>query len=49
MGILEDVYSAVIDGKVDDAAAGVEQGLNELRLAIRVDVDLCVLFGGIGV
>ena len=28
MGILEDVYSAVIDGKVDDAAAGVEQGLN---------------------
>ena len=29
MGILEDVYSAVIDGKVDDAAAGVEQGLNE--------------------
>ena len=29
MGILEDVYSAVIDGKVDDAAAGVEQGLND--------------------
>lgn len=29
MGILEDIYSAVIDGKVDDAAAGVEQGLNE--------------------
>ena len=28
MGILEDVYSAVIDGKVDDAAAGAEQGLN---------------------
>ena len=29
MGILEDVYSAVIDGKVDDAAAGVVQGLND--------------------
>ena len=29
MGIIEDVYSAVIDGKVDDAAAGVEQGLND--------------------
>jgi 5-methyltetrahydrofolate--homocysteine methyltransferase len=28
LGILEDVYSAVIDGKVDDAAAGAEQGLN---------------------
>ena len=28
MGVLEDVYNAVIDGKVDDAAAGVEQGLN---------------------
>jgi 5-methyltetrahydrofolate--homocysteine methyltransferase len=28
VGILEDVYNAVIDGKVDDAAAGVEQGLN---------------------
>ena len=28
MGILEDVYNAVINGKVDDAAAGVEQGLN---------------------
>ena len=28
MGILEDVYNAVLDGKVDDAAAGVEQGLN---------------------
>ena len=28
MGIIEDVYIAVIDGKVDDAAAGVEQGLN---------------------
>ena len=28
MGILEDVYNAVIDGKVDNAAAGVEQGLN---------------------
>ena len=29
MGILEDIYNAVIDGKVDDAAAGVEQGLSE--------------------
>lgn len=29
MGILEDVYKAVIDGKVEDAVAGVEQGLNE--------------------
>lgn len=29
MGILEDIYKAVIDGKVDDAAAGVEKGLNE--------------------
>jgi len=29
VGILEDVYSAVIDGKVDDAAAGVQQGLND--------------------
>ena len=28
MGVLEDVYNAVIDGKVDDAATGVEQGLN---------------------
>lgn len=28
MGILEDVYKAVIDGKVEDAVAGVEQGLN---------------------
>ncbi len=28
MGVLEDVYNAVLDGKVDDAAAGVEQGLN---------------------
>jgi len=28
VGILEDVYNAVINGKVDDAAAGVEQGLN---------------------
>ncbi len=28
MGILEDIYNAVIGGKVDDAAAGVEQGLN---------------------
>jgi len=29
VGILEDVYNAVIEGKVEDAAAGVEQGLNE--------------------
>ena len=29
MGILEDIYNAVLDGKVDAAAAGVEQGLNE--------------------
>lgn len=29
MGILEDIYNAVIDGKVEDAAAGVEQGLSE--------------------
>ena len=29
MGILEDIYNAVIDGKVDDAAAGVELGLSE--------------------
>ncbi len=28
MGILEDVYNAVIDGKVEAAASGVEQGLN---------------------
>ena len=28
MVVLEDVYNAVIDGKVDDATAGVEQGLN---------------------
>jgi 5-methyltetrahydrofolate--homocysteine methyltransferase len=28
VGIIEDVYNAVLDGKVDDAAAGVEQGLN---------------------
>jgi 5-methyltetrahydrofolate--homocysteine methyltransferase len=28
VGILEDIYNAVIDGKVDDAAAGVELGLN---------------------
>lgn len=29
MGILEDIFSAVLEGKVDDAAAGVGQGLNE--------------------
>ena len=28
MGVLEDVYNAVLNGKVEDAAAGVEQGLN---------------------
>ncbi|MEJ2284183.1 MAG: corrinoid protein [Desulfobacterales bacterium] len=28
MGILEDIYNAVIDGKVENAAAGVEQGLS---------------------
>jgi len=28
VGILEDIYNAVIDGKVEDAAAGVEQGLS---------------------
>jgi 5-methyltetrahydrofolate--homocysteine methyltransferase len=28
VGILEDVYNAVIDGKVDDAATGVDQGLD---------------------
>ena len=28
MGLIEDVYNAVIEGKVEDAAAGVEQGLN---------------------
>lgn len=29
MGILEDVYNAVINGKVEDAAAGVEKSLND--------------------
>ena len=29
MGIIENIYNAVIEGKVDDAAAGVEKGLNE--------------------
>lgn len=29
MGILEDVYNAVINGKVEDAAAGVEKGLQD--------------------
>ena len=29
MGIIEDIYNAVIEGKVDDAAAEVEQGLNQ--------------------
>ena len=34
MGILEDIYNAVIEGKVDNAAEGVEKGLNE-----GIDVD----------
>ncbi|MEJ2169377.1 MAG: corrinoid protein [Desulfobacterales bacterium] len=34
MGILEDVYNAVINGKVEDAAAGVQKGLND-----GIDVD----------
>ncbi len=34
MGILEDIYTAVVEGKVEDAAAGVEQGLNS---GIEVD------------
>lgn len=29
MGILEDVYNAVLNGKVEDAAAGVAKGLND--------------------
>jgi 5-methyltetrahydrofolate--homocysteine methyltransferase len=29
VGVLEDVYNAVLDGKLDDAAANVERGLNE--------------------
>ena len=29
MGILEDVYNAVLNGKVEEASAGVEQGLKE--------------------
>ncbi len=34
MGILEDIYNAIVEGKVEDAAAGVEQGLNS---GIEVD------------
>ena len=34
MGILEDVYNAIIEGKVEDAAAGVEQGL---KSGVEVD------------
>ncbi len=34
VGILEDIYTAVVEGKVEDAAAGVEQGLNS---GIEVD------------
>jgi corrinoid protein of di/trimethylamine methyltransferase len=29
VGVLENVYNAVLDGKVEDAEAGVEQGLKE--------------------
>jgi len=29
LGILEDVYNAVLNGKVEDAAAGVAKGLND--------------------
>ncbi len=28
MGVLEDIYIAVVDGKLDDAVSGVEKGLN---------------------
>ena len=34
VGILEDIYTAIVEGKVEDAAAGVEQGLNS---GIEVD------------
>ena len=34
MGTLEDIYNAVVDGKVDDAAQSVEKGLGE-----GIDVD----------
>ena len=34
MGILEDIYTAIVEGKVEDAAAGVEQGLSS---GIEVD------------
>jgi 5-methyltetrahydrofolate--homocysteine methyltransferase len=34
VGILEDIYNAIVEGKVEDAAAGVEQGLNS---GIEVD------------
>ena len=34
MGVLEDVYDAVLNGKVEDAATGVEQGL---KTGIAVD------------
>ena len=34
MGILKDVYDAIVEGKVEDSAAGVEQGLNS---GIEVD------------
>jgi 5-methyltetrahydrofolate--homocysteine methyltransferase len=34
VGILEDIYNAIVEGKVEDAAAGVERGLNS---GIEVD------------
>jgi 5-methyltetrahydrofolate--homocysteine methyltransferase len=34
VGTLEDIYNAVIEGKVDDAAQSVEQGIN-----VGIDVD----------
>jgi 5-methyltetrahydrofolate--homocysteine methyltransferase len=34
VGVLEDIYNAIVEGKVEDAAAGVEQGLNS---GIEVD------------
>ena len=34
MGILEDIYTAIVEGKVEDAAAGVEQGL---KSGVEVD------------
>jgi 5-methyltetrahydrofolate--homocysteine methyltransferase len=34
VGILEDIYTAIVEGKVEDAAAGVEQGL---KSGVEVD------------